>query len=586
MDGIGEQLSNFEREYGIQIYPLFFWATLAAIAMSTTSFRRTKPARLFCFALLWIGLIIEMITRTFELIPLEAQDMHMFSFRLIFIGCISSSIVLSVVFNSDSQSPQRKPTVQPFMKTDSDYNLRVFHGTDALQIKPVRNPHIVRLREIATAEGLPIESADFAAHMDSIDPLSRFQAKFLFPQITSIKPLLSSKSSQRNKVVYMCGNSLGLQPSTTQKAVMEELDRWKSCAVDAHFEGTRPWFMIEQAAVRKMASIVGANPIEVAICNSLTVNLHIMMTAFYLPTPKRHKILIEENPFPSDMYAVISQIRLHGYDPSESLIQVGVRPGQTNAVTQDIIELIEREGDSISLILMSGVHFLTGQAFDIGRITRTAHSCGIVVGFDLAHASGNLDLSLHDWDVDFAFWCTYKYLNCGPGNIGCLFVHERFAHNNTLRRLAGWWGNRPESRFALKSRFDLSPGAAGFQLSNQLVLGIACIDASLDIFEEAGGMAPLRRKSMLLTSYLELLIDKELDGRVQMLTPRDPQQRGSQISLRIPNDNAQEIQHGLHEFGVVCDKREPDILRFAPVPLYNSFSDVHTCVMALKRMLQ
>jgi len=320
--------------------------------------------------------------------------------------------------------------------------------------------------------------------------------------------------------------------------------------------------------------------------NSLTVNLHLMMASFYRPTRERHRILIEEHAFPSDDYAVESQAIVHGFDPSEALVRLRPRPGRHTIDTAEVAEVLERDGESIALVLLPGVQYYTGEAFEIEAITRLAHGKGCVVGFDLAHAAGNLVLSLHEWNVDFAVWCTYKYLNSGPGSVGGCFVHERHGMQQGLPRLAGWWGHDKESRFRMEPGFRAIPGAEGWQLSNPPILSLAAIRASLDVFSEAGGMEPLREKSLRLTGYLEWLLAREIGDAVEILTPSDPRRRGCQLSLRVKsNASGRTVFERLEASGVTCDWREPDVIRVAPVPLYNRFEEVHRFVEILRGAL-
>jgi kynureninase len=322
--------------------------------------------------------------------------------------------------------------------------------------------------------------------------------------------------------------------------------------------------------------------------NSLTVNLHLMMTSFYRPTRERHRILIEEHAFPSDDYAVESQAIVHGFDPAEAVVRLrpDMRKGQYTIDTAQVGEILERDGESIALVLLPGVQYYTGQAFEIEAITRLAHGKGCVVGFDLAHAAGNLVLSLHDWNVDFAVWCTYKYLNSGPGSVGGCFVHERHGRRQDLPRLAGWWGHDKKSRFRMEPGFRPIPGAEGWQLSNPPILSLAAIRASLDVFMEAGGMEPLREKSLRLTGYLEWLLAREIGDAVEILTPADSHRRGCQLSLRVKsNSPGRTVFERLEASGVACDWRDPDVIRVAPVPLYNRFEEVHRFVEILRGAL-
>lgn len=387
----------------------------------------------------------------------------------------------------------------------------------------------------------------FAEKLDAADPLSGYRKKFHIP-----------KTKTGEDCIYFCGNSLGLQPVTVEAAVRQELDDWKNLGVEGHFHGKNPWKDYHEFLTAQMAHIVGAKPVEVVAMNTLTVNLHLMMVSFYRPTRARHKIIIESGAFPSDQYAVRSQILFHGFDPATSLIE-----------TDNIEEVLDREGESVALVLLGGVNYYTGQLFDIENITKAGHKKGCIVGFDLAHAVGNALLRLHDWDVDFACWCSYKYLNAGPGSVAGCFVHERFAHDATLPRFCGWWGHDKAGRFKMEPGFRAIPGAEGWQLSNPAILSMAAVKASLDVFY-AAKMENLRAKSILLTGYLEFLID----GRFTIITPRAAEQRGCQLSIRMPREG-RKVYGALTEAGVICDWREPDCIRVAPVPLYNSFTDVY-----------
>lgn len=406
---------------------------------------------------------------------------------------------------------------------------------------------------------------DFAVALDRADPLGRFRNEFYVP---------SSENGEEE--IYFAGNSLGLLPKRTPKYVDEELEKWKRLAVKAHFSGENPWMPYHELLADPMARLVGAAPTEVVTMNSLTVNLHLMMASFYRPTRERHRILLEQHAFPSDDYALESQAALHGFDPAEALVRV--RPDGLG-----VAEVLEHEGDTIALVLLPGVQFYTGAAFDVEAITRVAHAKGCVVGFDLAHAAGNLVLRLHDWNVDFAVWCTYKYLNSGPGSVGGCFVHERHGTRFGLPRLAGWWGHDKESRFRMEPGFRPIPGAEGWQLSNPPILSLAAIRASLDVFMEAGGMEPLREKSLRLTGYFEWLLERETRDTIEVLTPRDPRRRGCQLSLRVRSSGSgRSVFEKLESSGVVCDWREPDVIRVAPVPLYNRFEEVYRFVEILR----
>jgi kynureninase len=408
-------------------------------------------------------------------------------------------------------------------------------------------------------------SKSFALEMDAKDPLAKYRDRFHLP-----------KTKTGGDCIYLCGNSLGLQPKSARAFVEQELKDWETLGVDGHFQAKHPWLPYHEFLAAPTARLVGAKPLEVVVMNTLTVNLHLMMVSFYRPTPARHKIIIEAHAFPSDQYAVKSQIRFHGFDPSTALIELAPRRGEDTIRTQDIEALIEKEGETIALIMLGGVNYATGQLFEMDRITQAGHDKGCVVGFDLAHAAGNVILKLHDWEVDFAVWCTYKYLNAGPGSIAGCFVHERHANDPELPRFAGWWGHDKKTRFLMGPDFHLIPGAEGWQLSNPPILPLAALRASMDIFDEAG-MEKIRAKSVLLTGYLEFLLEQHRHENFSLITPRDPQQRGAQLSIRVKK-HGRNLCERLPTKGVICDWREPDIIRVAPAPLYNSFVEVHRFV--------
>ena len=408
-------------------------------------------------------------------------------------------------------------------------------------------------------------NAQQALDLDRNDPLARFRDEFHIP-----------RGANGAEEIYFTGNSLGLQPKRTNEYVEEELEKWRTIAVRGHFEGSHPWLPYHEFLAEPMAAVVGARPEEVVVMNSLTVNLHLMMVSFYRPTPSRHKILIESHAFPSDRYAAESQIRFHGFDPASSLLVARPREGEETLRRDDLLEWIDREGAAIALVLLPGVHYYTGQAFDLAAIANAGRAKGCAVGFDLAHAAGNLDLQIHDTDADFAVWCSYKYLNSGPGSVGGCFVHERHRRSFDLPRFAGWWGHNKSTRFQMGTEFDPLTGAEGWQLSNPPILSLAAMRASLDVFREAGGMAPLRAKSRRLTGYLEELLSSELADAIEIVTPSDPEERGCQLSLRVKSDRlkGRRLLEQLEQRNVACDWREPDVMRVAPAPLYNSFTDV------------
>jgi kynureninase len=403
--------------------------------------------------------------------------------------------------------------------------------------------------------------AAFARQMDEGDPLAKYRERFHIP-----------KGPDGADCVYLCGHSLGLQPKTVRSYVGQELDDWAKLGVEAHFRGTHPWMSYHRLLTEQTARLVGAKPVEVVVMNSLTVNLHLMMVSFYRPTKERHKIVVEESAFPSDQYAVKSQIRYHGLDSAKSLVELKPRAGERVLRDEDIVALIEREGDSIALVMLGGVNYSSGQFFDLEAIARAGHAKGCAVGFDLAHAAGNLPLKLHDWSADFAVWCSYKYLNGGPGCIAGCFVHERHTRE-ALPRFAGWWGHDQETRFQMGPEFQAAPGAEGWQVSNPPILTMAALRASMDIFDEVG-MQRLREKSVALSGYLEFLLDQRRSEKFWIITPREAGRRGAQLSICVPR-NGREVCDRLTEAGVLCDWREPDILRVAPAPLYNTFADVH-----------
>jgi kynureninase len=404
--------------------------------------------------------------------------------------------------------------------------------------------------------------------MDDRDSLAHFRERFHLPKTTS-----------GEDCVYLCGHSLGLQPKSTSAYLEQELRDWAQLGVEGHFHARNPWLPYHRLLSQQTAMLVGAEPAEVVVMNSLTVNLHLMMASFYRPAAQRHKILIELGAFPSDQYAVKSQIRFHGFDPSNSLLEVKARDGENCVRDEDLIELIEREGASIALILLGGINYATGQWFDIAEIVKAGHRQGCAVGCDLAHAAGNLPLHLHDWGPDFAVWCSYKYLNGGPGCVAGCFVHRRHDRAWQLPRFAGWWGHDEASRFQMAPEFHPMTGADGWQLSNPPILALAPLRASMEIFSEAG-MQRLRAKSLSLTAYMEFLLKQTASSSLEIITPAEPNRRGAQLSLRISRDGRAFCQKLLAE-GVIGDWREPDTFRVAAVPLYNSYRDVHRFVQRL-----
>ena len=422
-----------------------------------------------------------------------------------------------------------------------------------------------------------LTSARFAAALDAADPLARFREAFHVPRIRT-QPRWGVRHHGED-CIYLCGNSLGLQPKSARSAVEKELLRWEEHGIDGQFVGEEPWVRVNELCVGKMSELVGAMEVEVCLMNSLTVNLHVMMVTFYRPNSVRNKILIEAKAFPSDHQAVVSQIVEKGFDPAACLIQVAPRDGEETLRTRDIVDTIREHKDSLALVLLSGVQYYTGQAFEVEPVVKAVkeHAPLCRIGLDLAHAVGNIRLELHDWDIDFACWCTYKYLNSGPGSIGGCFVHEKHADSGAeLVRLSGWWGHRKEDRFEMNPGFVPSRGAFGWQMSNPPVLPLAVLRASLDIFHEAG-FENLLKKSTMLTRYLEVLLEGLVEeGTYKVITPGYDRrsERGCQLSLVFVAP-MESIHAVIEREGVVCDLRKPNVMRIAPCPLYNSFQDVY-----------
>jgi kynureninase len=415
-------------------------------------------------------------------------------------------------------------------------------------------------------------SESFARQMDEHDALKHFRDKFYFP-----------KQSSGGDILYFTGNSLGLQPKTVRAHIEQELKDWETLGVEAHLHAKNPWLTFHEFVTGRLANLVGARPIEVVAMNSLTVNLHLLMVSFYRPTGERRKIMIEHGAFPSDQYAVKSHLRYRGFDPQDCLIELKPRAGESCLRTEDIEKTIAENGAEIALILLGGVNYYTGQAFDMARITKAGHARGAIVAFDLAHAAGNIELSLHDWDVDFAAWCSYKYLNAGPGAVAGVFIHERHAEAFDLPRFAGWWGHDKATRFLMGPEFVPIRGAEGWQISNPPIFQLAALKASLDIFEEAG-MKALAEKSRKLTGYLEFLLGEIKEERISVITPSNAQERGCQLSIRV-KDSDKTLFQDITAQGVSADWREPDVIRVAPVPLYNTFSDVYEFAEILRDCL-
>lgn len=422
---------------------------------------------------------------------------------------------------------------------------------------------------------------DRAIELDKNDPISGFRDRFHIPKHNG------------QDSVYLCGNSLGLQPKTVSEYVHKELEDWAKLGVEGHFEARHPWMPYHEFLTKQMANIVGAKPTEVVVMNSLTVNLHLLMVSFYRPTKVRYKIVVERDAFPSDRYAIESQLKFHGVDPKEGTIIWGeysppLPNGNPSLSTEgklryeDLERIFEVHGDEIALIMVGGVNYYTGQAFDLKRITNLAHKHGAIAGFDQAHAAGNIDLQLHDSGADFAAWCSYKYLNSGPGGLSGVFIHERHADNKDLPRFAGWWGHNKETRFDMRDDFEPISGAEGWQLSNPPILPMAALRASLDIFEEVG-MKALRNKSILMTNYLLSLLDQIPAEKITIITPHaeitnrqsdNAAERGCQLSILIHGSD-KSLFDAITTKGVIADWRKPDVIRIAPVPLYNSFIDLY-----------
>jgi len=405
---------------------------------------------------------------------------------------------------------------------------------------------------------------EFAKKLDDKDVLKNFREQFYIPLING------------KECIYFTGNSLGLQPKTTQDYVVNELEDWANFGVEGHFHARKPWMPYHEIFAEQLSNVVGAMPEEVVAMNQLTVNLHLLMVSFYRPTNKRYKIICEAKAFPSDQYAMESQVRYHGYNPDDAIVEVAPTAGEYAIRTGDIISSIEQHGNSTALVLFSGVNYYTGQVFDMAAITKAAHAAGAIAGFDLAHAAGNIELKLHDWNADFACWCSYKYLNSGPGGVSGVFIHQKHIADNTLPRFAGWWGHTKETRFKMKKGFEPIPTAEGWQVSNAPVLSMAAHKASLDIFDTAG-MSNLFAKGQLLSDYLFFILNEINAGAaeklIEVITPAEA--KGCQVSM-LMLQKGKEVFEALKQQGVLADWREPNVIRVAPVPLYNTFSDVFT----------
>ena len=415
-------------------------------------------------------------------------------------------------------------------------------------------------------------SLDYAKQLDREDSLSYLRHEFHIP-----------RDKHGKEWLYFTGNSLGLQPKITSKYIRQELDDWANFGVEGHFEAKNPWLSYHELLTDKMAKIVGAKPIEVVVMNTLTTNLHLLMVSFYQPSKTKYKIIIEGDAFPSDRYAVQSQLSFHGFDPEEALIEWKPKEGKELLELEDLKSILDSQGDEVALLLIGGVNYYTGQYLDIKKIAELGHAKKCMVGIDLAHGAGNIQPNLHDSSIDFAAWCTYKYLNSGPGSLSGLFVHEKHAQRKDLPRFAGWWNHNKETRFNMRQPFDVMEGAEGWQLSNPPILSMAAIKASLDIFEKVG-MDVLVKKSKKLTGFFEYLVNEIASDTIEIITPTNPNERGCQLSLQVKNAD-KNLHKKLTENNIITDWREPDVIRCAPVPMYTSFEDVYHMVTILESLL-
>lgn len=444
------------------------------------------------------------------------------------------------------------------------------------------------LEDLAAGFGVDLCTAEFARHMDAVDPLKDFRSLFAIPLVKDL-PCVDDDIDGEEEVIYLCGNSLGLKPKKADGYIQNVLDAWAQMGVLSHFNGEFPAALCDTKVKEAVAEVVGASPQEVVSMNGLTVNIHLLLVSFYRPSAARYKIIIEDHAFPSDRYAVTSQLQLHGYSEQDGLIILKNRPGEHHLRTEDICSAIEEHGHSVAIVFLSGVHYYTGQKFDIETITRCGQKEGCIVGWDLAHAVGNVQLKLHDWNADFATWCSYKYLNAGAGGIAGAFVHQR--HHRKNPKLIGWWSNKHETRFEMRHHVDVASGADAYRMSNPPPTLIALHKAGLEIFE-AAGIDRLLAKQYLLTGYLEYLLDhfnsEELKSNdtklMDIITLRDPQQRGCQLSVTfsIPLEH---IHQRIEKMGILCDIRLPSVMRLAPVPSYNSFNDVYRFYNILKQLI-
>ena len=411
----------------------------------------------------------------------------------------------------------------------------------------------------------------FAKELDQKDELHRYKSEFIFPKVNG------------KDVIYFTGNSLGLQPKRTKSYVDEVMDDWANLAVEGHFYANKPWWDYHERFASPLSKIVGALPSEVTVMNTLTVNLHLLMVSFYRPKAKRYKILCEAKAFPSDQYMIQSQVQFHGYQPNDAIVEIQRRDGEHNIRLEDVLSKIEEVGEELALVLIGGVNYYTGQVFDMKTITEAGHKAGAYVGWDLAHAAGNIKLDLHDWDIDFAAWCSYKYMNSGPGNASGCFIHEKHHSNKELNRFAGWWGHNKERRFKMEPTFDPVQGADGWQISNLPILSLAPYLASVEMFDEIG-MDALIEKRNLITAYLEFIlleISKEVNGTFEIITPKSQEERACQLSVYLHGEGRSLFEY-LMKNGVITDWREPNVIRLAPVPFYCSFEDMYEFGQILK----
>lgn len=411
-------------------------------------------------------------------------------------------------------------------------------------------------------------SLEFARSTDKIDPLHQYRSQFYFP------------AHKDKEAIYFCGNSLGLQPKNVKNAIEQELNDWKNLAVGGYVKAKTPWLFYQQYFRNSLSAIMGCRENEVTVMNALTVNLHFLMLSFYKPAGARYKIMMEAGAFPSDQYAVETQVKFYGYQPEDAIIEVAPREGEYTVRTEDILKAIDENRDSVALVMFGGINYYTGQLYDIPAITKAAHEAGAMAGFDLAHVAGNVPMKLHDWEVDFAAWCSYKYLNGGPGAVGGIYIHEKYGHDLQHRRLAGWWGNDELVRFKMEKGFVPQHGAGGWQQSTAQVFNMVSLKASLKWFDVAG-IHNLRAKSLELTAYLEFLLKQIRHFDFEIITPSDPQQRGAQLSLYF-KEFGKEIHQKMMDSGIIVDYREPGVIRVAPAPLYNSYEDVYHFYEILK----